>query len=62
MNIENELRNLILEKYGTLVEFCKKIDIPTSTLYSIFNRGLNNANITSVITICKELGISADAF
>ena len=37
--VEMELKELILEKYGSLAEFCKKIDLPWTTLDSILKRG-----------------------
>ena len=41
--------------------FSEKIELPNSTIDSIFRRGVNNASITNIIKICKALEISADA-
>ena len=61
MTIENKLKNLILDKYGSVREFTFAIDIPYSTLNSIFIRGINTATLSNVLKICKALNISADA-
>ena len=59
-NIENELKDLILEKYGSLSEFCKKIDLPWTTLDSILKRGVDKANIRNILKITSELGIDVE--
>lgn len=61
MTIEQKLRELILEKHGTVVAFGKHIGLSSSTIYSILSRGLNNASIQNVLKICDGLDISADA-
>lgn len=59
-NIENELKDLILKKYGSLSEFCKKIDLPWTTLDSILKRGVDKANIRNILKITSELGIDVE--
>ena len=54
-NVENELKELILDRYGNLSEFCKKIDLPWTTLDSILKRGVDKANIKNIIKITSEL-------
>lgn len=61
MTIEEKLKDLILSKYNSVSEFTRTIDMPNSTLDSIFKRGIGNSSVTNVIKICKALGISADA-
>lgn len=61
MTIEKELKNLILKRYGSILEFTNKIDIPYSTIDSIFKRGILNSNIANIIKISTELKISVDA-
>ena len=34
-NVENELKDLIIRRYGSLSDFCKRIDLPWSTLDSM---------------------------
>jgi len=61
MSTEDKLKDLILKRYHSVREFTIATDIPYTTMVSIFNRGINNANLSNVIKICKTLGISADA-
>ena len=60
MMIEDELRDLIVEKYGSVSAFAAEIGMSNSTIYSILARGVNNASVNRIIEICKRLGISAD--
>lgn len=61
MTIEEKLKKLITDRYGSMREFCNVTGMTTSTLSTILSRGIHKANIGSVIKICKALGISADA-
>lgn len=58
---EIKLREIILEKYGSLKKFCEIIDMPWTTLDSILKRGIANSNITNVMKITKELGIDTES-
>ena len=60
MTIEDELRDLIIEKYGSVSTFAAEIGMSNSTVYSILTRGVNNASVNRIIEICKKLGISTD--
>lgn len=61
MNIEDQLKDLILNRYGSIREFTHVVDMSYSTVTSILKRGVGTASVTNIIKICKELGISADA-
>lgn len=61
MTTEEKLKELILKRYHSIREFTIAIDIPYTTLDSIFRRGIGNSSVVNVIKICKALGISADA-
>ena len=60
-NVENELKELILDNYGSLAEFYKKIDLPWTTLDSILKRGVDKANIKNIIKITSELNIDVES-
>lgn len=60
MTIEDQLKNLILSRYRSIREFVIAIDMPYTTIDSIFRRGIGNSSVSNVIKICKALGISAD--
>lgn len=61
MTIEQKLKDLILRRYHSIREFTIAIDMPYTTMDSIFRRGIGNSSVANVIKICKALGISADA-
>lgn len=61
MNIEEKLKELILSRYNSVNEFVKSANIPWATFSSMLKRGINNANLSSIMKICKTLDISADA-
>lgn len=58
--LEEKLKELILEKYGSIRQFAIKIDIPYTIVDTILKKGINNSNIGNVIKICKSLNISVD--
>lgn len=60
-DVEIKLKELIIEKYGSLKRFCEVIGMPWTTLNSILNRGIENSNITNVMKITKELGIDTES-
>ena len=61
VTIEEKLKELILNRYNSIREFTIAIDMPYSTLDSIFKRGIGNSSVTNIIKVCKALNISADA-
>ena len=61
MTIEEKLQELILTRYHSLREFTIDIDMPYTTIHSIFRRGIDNSSLSNVIKICRALNISADA-
>ena len=60
MTIEEKLKNMILERYGSVSEFTKQIDMANSTFATIMKNGVHKANVSNIIKICKALDISAD--
>ena len=60
MSVEQELKQLIISKYGSVRAFTLKIDMPYSTIDTIFKRGVSKAGIDNIFKICVELGISVD--
>ena len=61
MKIEDEVKKIIISRYGSLRQFAFEIDIPYTTAQSIFSRGLDKAGIQNVIKICQAIGIDTDA-
>ena len=60
MTTEEKLKELILSRYHSIREFTFAIDMPYTTLDSIFRRGIGNSGVNNVIKICKALRISTD--
>lgn len=58
---EARIKEMIIDKYGSLKKFCEIIDMPWTTLDSILKRGISNSNITNVIKITKELKIDTES-
>lgn len=61
MRIEEQLKDLIIKKYGTQKNFTESIGIANSTFSNILRRGIINANVLTIIKICKGLGIDPEA-
>lgn len=60
MTREEYIKELIIQKYGNIKEFSRQINIPYTTIRSILERGVANAQLDNVITICKGLRISPE--
>lgn len=60
MTIEDELKELMIQKSGSVNRFSKLCGISQSTIATILNRGIKNANVQNIIKICQVLNISAD--
>ena len=58
---ELELKNIILERYGSLKKFSETIKMPWTTLDSILKRGILNSNMANITKIAKELGIDLES-
>lgn len=58
--IEEDLKDLIINKYGSINQFAKNIGMPYSTIGNILRRGVSNSSIFNIFKICKALNISTD--
>ena len=61
MTTEDKLKKCIVDKYGTIIDFCHAINMPTSTISTIFKRGVTNSSTTTIIKICDGLGIDVQS-
>ena len=61
MNTEQQLKDLVIARYGSIRNFALQIKMPYSTVDSIFKRGILNASVTNIIRICDVLEISVDS-
>lgn len=60
MEIEKNLKSLMVSKSGSIKAFSKEIDLAYTTVRSILERGIMNAKVGNVIKICKGLGIKPE--
>lgn len=60
MSDEERLKSEILARYESMRQFAASIDMPYSTLDSIFKRGLENASIGNILKIFDALELSID--
>ena len=60
MTIEEQLKALMIEKAGSVNKFAHDAGLSTSTVATMFVRGINKTNINTIIKICQGLHISAD--
>ena len=58
--LELHLKEMIINKYGSMKKFSEVIDMPWTTLDSILKRGVANSNISNVLKITRELEIDAE--
>lgn len=60
MTLEDALRSLIKEKYGSIPHFAETIDVPANSVYNALNRGLKNTRTELTDKIYRELNIDWD--
>lgn len=60
MNIEEQLKQLILSRYKSIRAFSTETKIPYSTLDNIFRRGIGGTGVSTVYKICDALGITVE--
>ena len=58
MSRELMLRNMIWDRYVSLRQFAKEIDVPYSTLMTLLARDIGGASFDIVIKICKKLELN----
>lgn len=58
--VENKLKEIIIEKYGSVKRFADKIGVPYTTIDTILKRGVKNSNVLNVLKMCKELNIDVN--
>lgn len=61
MTIEQQIKDLILERSKTVKDFAKEIGMPYGTLDGVLRRGILASGTDNVFRLCKALGISIDA-
>ena len=60
MTSTEKLKQYIERKYNSVREFTIAIDMPYTTLHSIFKRGIENSSVANINKICIALNISME--
>jgi len=60
MDTTKYIESLVKQKYKSVMEFARVLDIPYTTIRSAFEKGIEGTAVSTVLKICKELNISAD--
>ena len=61
MMIEQEIKNMICDRYKTVKEFARVAGIPYTTLDSMLKRGVTKTNLPNIIRLCQVLNLDVDA-
>lgn len=61
MTIEDQLKREILEKYKSVRAFTADVNIPYSTLDSVFKRGISNAGVSTMIKVFDALDLDIES-
>ncbi|MGL5479411.1 MAG: helix-turn-helix domain-containing protein [Clostridium sp.] len=62
MNKTYKLKKLILDKYSSIREFSRVVDIPSTTLTSALEKDIGGMAVDRVIKICDCLNIDMKTF
>lgn len=58
--IEDAIRRLIKEKYGSITKFAKEVNLPPTSVYSCLDRGIANTRTELSDTIYRALNVDWD--
>jgi repressor LexA len=59
--IEERIRELIEERYGSVAGLSRTTGIPATTIYNLLTRDFRGGNIDTVLPLCHALDIDPDA-
>ena len=58
--LEDNVRDLMCDRYGSVKAFADTIGMPSRTLYSALEKGLGRTSLSTIMPICKGLGLSPE--
>lgn len=61
MTIEDQLSVIIKSKYRSIKAFADANDLSTSTIHSILQHSIKNANVTTILKIFKALNLDIES-
>lgn len=59
-NIEEQIKEIIIKRYGNLSNFCKEFDFPWSTVKAMLTRGIKKSSISNAIKLCDALNLDLE--
>lgn len=60
MKVEEALKNYILSKYKSIRAFTQDIEVPYSTVDTMFKRGISGTSVSTMLKICSALNLDID--
>ncbi|MGE4321050.1 MAG: hypothetical protein AB7E61_06360 [Acholeplasmataceae bacterium] len=60
MSPEQKLKDYILTKHRSVMEFSNRCNLPYTTVVGILKKSINRASVTTIIQICDCLQIDVD--
>ena len=61
MTVEEQIKNMIIEKFKSVRAFTQFINVPYSTIDTMIKRGISGTAITTVLKVCRALNIDAES-
>lgn len=58
--MEEKIKEIIINRYGSVKRFAEKIDVPYTTIDTILKRGMLKSNVLNAIKICNDLNIDIE--
>ncbi len=58
--LEDRLKERIDDVYGSVPKFAEAVGIPTSTIYTVLQRGVNAGSVSTVLPVLAALGIDSN--
>lgn len=59
-SVEGQIKEIIEDRYGSIPKFAAKIGMSAQTIYSLLNRGIGRASMSTVVPVLAELGIDSN--
>ena len=61
MTIEEQLKTIILDRYKSVRAFTQQIDIPYSTVDTIFKRGIYGTGVSTILKLFQTLDLDVES-
>lgn len=61
MTIEEQLKKIILDRYKSVRAFTQEIDIPYSTVDTIFKRGIYGTGVSTILKLFQTLDLDVES-